>query len=394
MIVTTIATLAFIGLISGGLISPAQATYSNMSTSRIYAGVNTQPVTVTFQTDINISVNDRVRVWFPDADPTPSYTSWCSGTVNGCPGVSLSGPTFSQTPAWGFGDPGTGYAFAQIQTLDAIPAGTAMTFTFDAGTLNFANAPSTVGLQIVDTGGLTRDSGTINYQLSVPASTVTFDPNGGVGTMPAQVASSAEALNLLTFNREGFGFTGWNTVFDGSGDPYTNEEIYAFTSDTTLYAQWRALPATPVAEIAIQVPIGGTIANAPVALDVDGLKDQTSYVVTVYSTPQIIDQGIIWSGRLNKSVTLPSNLEAGWHRLIIDGTASDGSPFSETLFFKVSESGTLLDTASTAPADGTVELAKTGSRQSALIPISISAVAFGALMFISMRRPRIDTHVS
>lgn len=187
--------------------------------------------------------------------------------------------------------------------------------------------------------------------------TVTFDANGGSGSMTSQVSASAAALTANTISRTGYGFTGWNTAANGSGTTYAVDATHPFTSSETLYAQWRALPATPVAAVDIQVPVGSAIANAPVDLDVDGLKDQTGYTVTVYSTPQIIDQGTIWSGRLNTTVRIPANLEAGWHRLVIEGTAADGTPWTEENFFKVSPGGMLLATSEVVPA----ELAMTGS---------------------------------
>jgi uncharacterized repeat protein (TIGR02543 family) len=204
--------------------------------------------------------------------------------------------------------------------------------------------------------------------------TVTFDANGGTGSMTSQVSSSSALLSLNTISRSGFGFTGWNTAANGSGTTYAVDAIHPFTTSETLYAQWRILPATPVAEVVIQIPVGAAIANAPVDLDIDGLKDQTGYTVTVYSTPQIIDQGTIWSGRLNTTVRIPSNLEPGWHRLVIEGTAADGTPWTEENFFKVSPGGILLATSEIVPA----ELAMTGSNS---VPVFYGA---GALIILGI----------
>ena len=40
--------------------------------------------------------------------------------------------------------------------------------------------------------------------------------------------------------RPGYTFTGWNTQSDGKGKPYDAEKAHDFTTDTTLYAQWKA----------------------------------------------------------------------------------------------------------------------------------------------------------
>jgi uncharacterized repeat protein (TIGR02543 family) len=71
-----------------------------------------------------------------------------------------------------------------------------------------------------------------------PNNTVTFDANGGTGTMAPQVNSVPAALNTNTFNRAGYTFAGWNTAANGSGTAYADGAIYNFSADITLYAQW------------------------------------------------------------------------------------------------------------------------------------------------------------
>jgi uncharacterized repeat protein (TIGR02543 family) len=68
--------------------------------------------------------------------------------------------------------------------------------------------------------------------------TVTFDPNLGTGTLPAQSTSSAANLSANTFTREGYRFAGWNTEALGTGTPYADEASYPFAASTTLFAQW------------------------------------------------------------------------------------------------------------------------------------------------------------
>ncbi len=42
--------------------------------------------------------------------------------------------------------------------------------------------------------------------------TVTFNANGGTGTMAPQIANVPTALTLNTFTRAGYSFSGWNTI--------------------------------------------------------------------------------------------------------------------------------------------------------------------------------------
>jgi uncharacterized repeat protein (TIGR02543 family) len=76
-------------------------------------------------------------------------------------------------------------------------------------------------------------------QVGLPASTVTFNANGGAGTMMAETKESSTALTANTFTRAGYTFTGWNTQANGSGTAYANDATYLFTASTTLSAQWK-----------------------------------------------------------------------------------------------------------------------------------------------------------
>ena len=70
--------------------------------------------------------------------------------------------------------------------------------------------------------------------------TVTFNANGGEGSMAAQTFEYgvADTLTANSFNRANFKFTGWNTKADGTGATYADESsINDLTEDITLYAQ-------------------------------------------------------------------------------------------------------------------------------------------------------------
>ena len=85
--------------------------------------------------------------------------------------------------------------------------------------------------------------------------TVTFDANGGSGSMSAQTSSSSTSLSSNSFTRAGYSFTGWNTVADGSGTDYSDGATFAFSADDTLYAQWvKAAPPIVAANDAFVQP--------------------------------------------------------------------------------------------------------------------------------------------
>ena len=77
---------------------------------------------------------------------------------------------------------------------------------------------------------------------AAPNHTVTFNANGGTGTMAAQTANVPTALTANAFTRTWLHFGGWNTAANGSGTAYANGATYSFSADITLFAQWTALP--------------------------------------------------------------------------------------------------------------------------------------------------------
>lgn len=77
--------------------------------------------------------------------------------------------------------------------------------------------------------------------------TVTFDANGGTGSIAKKTVSYGELAELpkTGFIRTGYTFTGWNTKADGKGTAYTLGQTVTNLSSTqganvTLYAQWKA----------------------------------------------------------------------------------------------------------------------------------------------------------
>lgn len=70
--------------------------------------------------------------------------------------------------------------------------------------------------------------------------TITFDANGGTGTMDAQTTESGTdtVLTANVFTYEGYTFSGWNTTADGTGTAYADGATVNLSESTTLYAQW------------------------------------------------------------------------------------------------------------------------------------------------------------
>ena len=66
--------------------------------------------------------------------------------------------------------------------------------------------------------------------------TITFDVNGGIGTIPSQTTSGRKLSSLPTAIHSGsYSFAGWYTAIS-SGTQITT--TYTFSADTTVYAHW------------------------------------------------------------------------------------------------------------------------------------------------------------
>ena len=72
---------------------------------------------------------------------------------------------------------------------------------------------------------------------------ITFNANGGTGTMTNQKISNNVPTNLKpnSFVSEDYIFKGWNTAADGSGTSYTDGEQVNNLGNITLYAQWKKI---------------------------------------------------------------------------------------------------------------------------------------------------------
>lgn len=81
---------------------------------------------------------------------------------------------------------------------------------------------------------------------------LTFNANGGVGTMSGQEIENSGKLNTARFHRSGYTFQGWAKTPNGAVVYADGAEITATETDkgpVTLYAVWKADPANVVAMI-------------------------------------------------------------------------------------------------------------------------------------------------
>ncbi|HTO99874.1 MAG TPA: InlB B-repeat-containing protein, partial [Anaerolineales bacterium] len=153
--------------------------------------------------------------------------------------------------------------------------------------------------------------------------TVTFNANGGAGTMSNQVANVPTAITLNTFTRTGYTFSNWNTVANGSGTTYTDGATYSFAADITLYAQWTAKTYTvtfnanggstpaPTSKLVTYGAAYGTLATS----------SRSGYILAGWFTPA--SGGTQVTATTTVSITANQTLYAHW-------TASHTTTFTST----------------------------------------------------------------
>ena len=103
--------------------------------------------------------------------------------------------------------------------------------------------------------------------------TVTFDANGGEGTMEPQKFEVGvdTCLKVNAFTRENYKFTGWNTAADGSGASYAEDgAVINPTEDITLYAQWKFQNGWLTDEIGTTYYLNGEMAYFSSWQEIDG----------------------------------------------------------------------------------------------------------------------------
>jgi len=213
--------------------------------------------------------------------PAPqTVNAGSSITLPGGTGLSRSGFVFGgwNTAADGTGinhDAGSVFTPTGNVTLFArwITAAT-FTVTFNAnggtGTVPAQSAAQGSGMTLPGQGNLTRDGHTFggwntnaagtgeNFGAGTtftPASnttlfarwivnfTVTFDPNGGTGTVPALTTPQGSNITLPNgagLSRGGYTFGGWNRNAAGTGENFGAGSTFTPPGDTTLHARWIA----------------------------------------------------------------------------------------------------------------------------------------------------------
>ncbi|MGD0743411.1 MAG: InlB B-repeat-containing protein [Acidimicrobiales bacterium] len=183
-------------------------------------------------------VDEVGGVWGTPSEVAGSLNTGGNAWIN-----SVSCTSDGNCTAGGYYEDGSGNTQAFL--VDEV-GGTWGTAIEVAGSLNAGgdgeiNSVSCISAGNCTAGGYYKD-GSANIQAFVvdEVYTVTFNANGGTGTMAPETDNAPTALTANAFTYSGYTFNDWNTVAGGTGTSYANGATYPFTANVTLYAQWTA----------------------------------------------------------------------------------------------------------------------------------------------------------
>ena len=230
-LVSTSADITDVAPASPIAISPATAVSTvSFSGSSNVANATGTTWTVGFRSSSSgsLATGNTITATFDNAFTIPATPTVTFATgFTGCPGTTTGSTTGHVVTITLSGTCALGVSTNATVTIAGItnPAAAAYTNT------HFSVATSK------DTSATSPAS---SITITAPLFTVTFDANGGSGSMGAQTFTGgvAQALTANAFTFAGHSFTGWNTVTNGSGTAYSDGQSITISGNVTLYAQW------------------------------------------------------------------------------------------------------------------------------------------------------------
>lgn len=135
-------------------------------------------------------------------------------------------------------------------------------------TFNRASTAQTKTIKTVLKGGGESTTSSCSASITIPAlapATITFNANGGSGTVPSAISTYVGVANTIPSNsltRTGYTFNGWNTASDGSGTSYATGSTITPSGNVTLYAQWKTTFVKPEIQNLVAFRVASTSGGA------------------------------------------------------------------------------------------------------------------------------------
>ncbi|HUZ41794.1 MAG TPA: InlB B-repeat-containing protein [Acidimicrobiales bacterium] len=238
------------------------------------SGTTTTTRSSTFAPGHLVVVNNTGPVTFVTTTSSTALEVTAAGVITTTGPLAAGKYTVSGTDSDPIGNSGT-WTYTLTVTRVAVTVTVTVTFRANGGTGSMAaerrDAPAALssnhfrrtGYTFVKWNTTSRGSGTsyanrATYRFAKSVTlyaqwkinksntrAVTFNANGGTGSMAIEHDNTPTALSSNRFTRAKYTFVDWNMAANGFGRNYANRATYPFTASVTLYAQWRALPAAP-----------------------------------------------------------------------------------------------------------------------------------------------------
>ncbi len=181
--------------------------------------------------------------------------------------------------------------------------------------------------------GLRDDPYIIDQTNSTDIFTVTFNANGGSGTMPVQLIKNGatKALTPNQFKREGYSFIGWSEYSDATTPMFDDMAYITAIGNTTLYAIWQK--ETSIYEYMQNNSLGTAQANninfGEVSSSTNGQGiyeytglDSDGGNKTIYYYRGAVNNNVIFANQCWKIIRSTST---GGAKLIYNGSVVDGT---------------------------------------------------------------------
>lgn len=224
------------------------------------------------------------------------------------------------------------------------------------------------------------DAGTADYTLEVPYLTSSVD-------VAATAVESDWTIAINGVDRDAA------SVALPVGDTTITVTVTALYGESKEYTVVVTRLAAPPAAISFVLGFeaGDVAAGAEARVNAANLLPGSAATVTMHSTPVVLGSAtVLGDGALSFDVRLPASVPAGAHRLVLEGTALDGSAASATAWFTVLRNGTIGAVSLTGPvAYDEAALAATGADAvGPLASVAALLLAAGLLLFRGARRTR------
>ena len=248
---TTTATQTFTYAVSGQSFSDKGWTYTGRTLSgwALESTATTRRYTVlSGVSDSWINTNspsiDLYAVWTPNTY-TVTFKPGCTSYTGSTADVKVTYGVSTALTANGFAR--TGYTFAGWHSSRASDGKSYYTNGTSSAWYSPGSEPDGYvlytyknGQKVSATSPVNGDTVTMTAVWATNAYTVTYDANGGSGSMASSMAvyGSSFTPSINAFTRTNYSFAGWNEKADGTGNSWSGTKTYGYTKDITLYAQW------------------------------------------------------------------------------------------------------------------------------------------------------------